>query len=200
MSIVKIYTKTGDKGETGLIDGSRVSKSNLRIIAYGEVDEVNSHIGYLISNIESNSIFTDIKEILVSIQQDLFVLGAELANPSSLKENKLLVKEEMISNIEKYIDNFEDELLPITYFILPGGTIESSLLHICRTVVRRAETSAVALAKKQQTQNVLLLILITIIMALVSSFLLYFLDHTLSNFIIVPKYTSIAQDILHSTA
>jgi len=127
-----------------------VSKSNLRIIAYGEVDEANSHIGYLISNIESNSIFTDIKEILVSIQQDLFVLGAELANPSSLKENKLLVKEEMISNIEKYIDNFEDELSPITYFILPGGTIESSLLHICRTVVRRAETSAVALAKEQK--------------------------------------------------
>jgi cob(I)alamin adenosyltransferase len=79
-----------------------------------------------------------------------------LANPSSLKENKLLVKEEMISNIEKYIDNFEDELSPITYFILPGGTIESSLLHICRTVVRRAETSAVELAKEQQiSQEVL---------------------------------------------
>lgn len=153
---MKIYTKTGDKGVTGLIDGSRVSKSNLRIIAYGEVDEANSHIGYLISNIESNSIFTDIKEILVSIQQDLFVLGSELANPNGLKENKLLVNEEMISNIEKYIDNFEDELSSITYFILPGGTIESSLLHICRTVVRRAERSAVALAKEQKISQQIL--------------------------------------------
>ena len=96
-----IHFKTGDKGVTGLIDGSRVSKSNLRIIAYGEVDEANSHIGYLISNIESNSIFTDIKEILVSIQQDLFVLGAELANPNSLQENKLLVKKEMIFQYRK---------------------------------------------------------------------------------------------------
>jgi len=156
---LKIYTKTGDKGVTGLIDGSRISKSNLRIIAYGEVDEANSQIGYLISNIESNSIFTDIKEILVSIQQDLFVLGAELANPNSLIENKLLVKEEMISNIEKYIDNFESELTPITYFILPGGSIESSLLHICRTVVRRAESSAVALAKEQKISQQILIYL-----------------------------------------
>ena len=153
---MKIYTKTGDKGETGLIDGSRISKSNLRIIAYGEVDEANSHLGYLISNIENNSIFTDIKEILVSIQQDLFVVGAELANPSSLKENRLLVKEEMISIIEKHIDNFEAELSPITYFILPGGRIESSLLHICRTVVRRAEIAAVALAKEQKISQQIL--------------------------------------------
>jgi len=153
---MKIYTKTGDKGETGLIDGSRISKSNLRIIAYGEVDEANSHLGYLISNIENNSIFTDIKEILVGIQQDLFVVGAELANPSSLKENRLLVKEEMISIIEKHIDNFEAELTPITYFILPGGSIESSLLHICRTVVRRAEIAAVALTKEQKISQQIL--------------------------------------------
>jgi cob(I)alamin adenosyltransferase len=146
---LKIYTKTGDKGDTGLIDGSRISKSDLRIIAYGEVDEANSHIGLIISNFEKNSIFDDVKKILLNVQQDLFVLGAELANPNTLKDDNMLVKREMISTIEKYIDNFDSELAPISNFILPGGSIESSLLHICRTVVRRAETSAVALAKEQ---------------------------------------------------
>jgi cob(I)alamin adenosyltransferase len=146
---LKIYTKTGDKGDTGLIDGSRISKSDLRIIAYGEVDEANSHIGLIISNFEKNSIFDDVKKILLNVQQDLFVLGAELANPNTLKDDNMLVKREMTSTIEKYIDNFDSELAPISNFILPGGSIESSLLHICRTVVRRAETSAVALAKEQ---------------------------------------------------
>jgi len=153
---LKIYTKTGDKGDTGLIDGSRISKSDLRIIAYGEVDEANSHIGLIISNIEKNSIFDDVKKILLDVQQDLFVLGAELANPNALKDDNMLVKREMISTIEKYIDNFESELAPISNFILPGGSIESSLLHICRTVVRRAETSAVALAKEQKINQEIL--------------------------------------------
>ncbi len=153
---MKIYTKTGDKGDTGLIDGSRISKSDLRIIAYGEVDEANSHIGLIISNIEKNSIFDDVKKILLDVQQDLFVLGAELANPNALKDDNMLVKREMISTIEKYIDNFESELAPISNFILPGGSIESSLLHICRTVVRRAETSAVALAKEQKINQEIL--------------------------------------------
>ena len=153
---MKIYTKTGDKGDTGLIDGSRISKSDLRIIAYGEVDEANSHIGLIISSIEKNSIFDDVRKILLKVQQDLFVLGAELANPNTLKDDNMLVKREMISTIEKYIDNFESELAPITYFILPGGSLESSLLHICRTVVRRAETSAVALAKGQRINQEIL--------------------------------------------
>jgi cob(I)alamin adenosyltransferase len=153
---LKIYTKTGDKGDTGLIDGSRISKSDLRIIAYGVVDEANSHIGLIISNIEKNSIFDDVKKILLNVQQDLFVLGAELANPNTLKDGNMLVKREMISTIEKYIDNFESELAPLSNFILPGGSIESSLLHICRTVVRRAETSAVALSKEQKINQEIL--------------------------------------------
>ena len=153
---MKIYTKTCDKGDTGLIDGSRISKSDLRIIAYWEVDEANSHIGLIISNIEKNSIFDDVKKILLNVQQDLFVLGAELANPNTLKDDNMLVKREMISTIEKYIDKFESELAPISNFILPGGSIESSLLHMCRTVVRRAETSAVALAKEQKINQEIL--------------------------------------------
>ena len=153
---MKIYTKTGDKGDTGLIDGSRISKSDLRIIAYGVVDEANSHIGLIISNIERNSIFDDVKKILLNVQQDLFILGAELANPNTLKDDNMLVKREMISTIEKYIDKFESELAPLSNFILPGGSIESSLFHICRTVVRRAETSAVALAKEQKINQEIL--------------------------------------------
>lgn len=156
---MKIYTKTGDKGDTGLIDGSRTPKSDLRIIAYGEVDEANSHIGFIISNIQRNSIFDDIKKILLDIQQDLFVLGAELANPKSLKDDKMLVKKEMIFTIERSIDDFESELPPISYFILPGGTTESSLLHICRTVIRRAERSTVALSKKQKINHDILMYL-----------------------------------------
>jgi len=156
---LKIYTKTGDKGDTGLIDGSRISKSDLRIIAYGEVDEANSQIGLTISHIDKTSIFYDVKEILLKVQQDLFVLGADLANPNGLKDDSVLVRKEMISNIEHQIDNFESELEPISYFILPGGTTESSLLHVCRTVVRRAETSAVALAKEQKINQEILIYL-----------------------------------------
>ena len=154
---MKIYTKTGDKGHTGLIDASRVLKSDLRIIAYGEVDEANSHIGLIISNIKGNSNFEDLEKILLDIQHDLFVLGAELANPKKVKDDKMLVKIEMVTNIENQVDKPESELEPITYFILPGGTTESSMLHICRTVIRRAERSAVALSKQQKiNQNILI--------------------------------------------
>jgi cob(I)alamin adenosyltransferase len=156
---LKIYTKTGDKGETGLTDGSRILKSDLRIIAYGEVDEVNSHIGLVISNIKGNSNFDDLEKILLKIQHDLFVMGAELANPKNMKDDKMLVKKEMITDVESYIDRLESELAPISYFILPGGTTESSLLHICRTVVRRAERSTVALSKEQKINQDILIYL-----------------------------------------
>ena len=154
---MKIYTKTGDKGDTGLIDGSRALKSDLRIIAYGEVDEANSHIGLIISNIKGNSNFKDLEKILLDIQHDLFILGAELANPKKVKDDKMLVKIEMVTNIENHVDKLESELEPITFFILPGGTTESSMLHICRTIIRRAERSAVALSKQQEiNQNILI--------------------------------------------
>jgi len=156
---LKIYTKTGDKGDTGLIDGSRILKSDLRIMAYGEVDEANSHIGLTISKIKGNLIFDDLEKILLEIQHDLFVLGAELANPQNTKDDKMLLKKEMITNIESYIDKLESELAPISYFILPGGTVESSLLHICRTVVRRAERTAVALSREQKINQDILMYL-----------------------------------------
>ena len=156
---LKIYTKTGDKGDTGLIDGSRTLKSDLRIMAYGEVDEANSHIGLIVSNIRGNSIFHDLEKILLDIQHDLFVLGAELANPKNMVDHKMLVKKEMITDIENYIDELESELDPISYFILPGGTVQSSLFHICRTVVRRAERTTVALSKEQEINQDILMYL-----------------------------------------
>jgi cob(I)alamin adenosyltransferase len=156
---LKIYTKTGDKGDTGLIDGTRILKSDLRITAYGEVDEANSHIGLIISNIKGNSIFDDVGKILLDIQNDLFVLGAELANPQNTKNDKMQVKKEMITTMENCIDKLESELAPISYFILPGGTVESALFHICRTVVRRAERTAVALSKEQKISEEILMYL-----------------------------------------
>ena len=128
-------------------------------MAYGEVDEANSHIGLMISNIKGNSILDDLEKILLDIQHDLFVLGADLANPKNAKNDKILVKKEMIANIENYIDKLESELAPISYFILPGGTVESSLLHICRTIVRRAERTAVALSKEQKINHYVLMYL-----------------------------------------
>lgn len=148
---MKIYTRTGDKGETGLIGGKRVSKSDPRIIAYGAVDELNSHIGLAVSFMSKNAAFSDLREILVRVQNDLFVLGADLADPGYPgKSTTPRTDEGMASALEPIIDRLEMELEPITFFILPGGSIESSILHICRGVARRAETEAVALRNVEQ--------------------------------------------------
>jgi cob(I)alamin adenosyltransferase len=145
---VKIYTKTGDKGETGLIGGKRVLKSDPRIVAYGAVDELNSNIGLAIAFLSKHESFQDLTEILTRIQSDLFVLGSDLADPiypnSQTKTPR--VNDKMASALEPVIDKFEQELDPITFFILPGGTVESSLLHQCRGVARRAETNVVTLS------------------------------------------------------
>lgn len=149
---MKIYTRTGDKGETGLIGGGRISKANPRILAYGAVDELNTTIGIAIAFISKQQALSDIGKVLVKIQNDLFVVGSDLAD-ASYPENEFKterVNEKMASDLEPIIDGFEGELDPITYFILPGGSIESSLLHNCRAVSRRAETSAVALSKSEQ--------------------------------------------------
>jgi cob(I)alamin adenosyltransferase len=154
---VKIYTRTGDKGETGLIGGRRVSKADPRILAYGAVDELNTNIGVAISFISKNQLLTDLVEVLVKIQNDLFVAGSDLADASYPEEraNATRVTEKMSSDLEQVIDRFEGELNPITYFILPGGSVESSLLHNCRAVSRRAETAAVSLSKVEQVNPAL---------------------------------------------
>ena len=145
---MKIYTKTGDDGTTGLQGGKRVSKSDLRIIAYGAVDETNSSLGVVLSG----SIDADIRELLTKIQNELFVAGSDLSNPDLGKQENR-VTEKMVENLEKNIDRFEAELNPLTNFILPGGHQIASHLHMARTVARRAETNVVALSKDERINS-----------------------------------------------
>jgi len=142
---LKIYTKTGDDGTTGLQGGKRVLKSDLRIVAYGAVDETNSSLGVVLSHDTD----ADIRELLTRIQNELFVAGSDLSNPDlGKKDNR--VTEQMVENLEKNIDRFEAELSPLTNFILPGGHQSAAHLHMARTTSRRAETDVVALAKEEQ--------------------------------------------------
>ena len=164
MQHVKIYTKTGDKGETGLIGGRRVSKSDLRIIAYGSIDELNSNIGLIISVLskKNRDLFFDLIDLLIKVQNDLFIIGSDLADPTAILENEAhtpRVAENMASYLEQLIDNFEVELSPIKFFILPGGSVESSVVHISRSVARRAETAVAALSKSQTINPAILIYL-----------------------------------------
>jgi cob(I)alamin adenosyltransferase len=142
---MKIYTKTGDDGTTGLQGGIRVSKSNIRISAYGNVDEINASLGLILSN----KIDDDLREILIKIQNDLFVVGSDLSN-TNLSDKKNRVTPDMVKNLEKKIDDLEDELPSITNFILPGGHVLASQVHIARTIARRAETQVIALDEKEK--------------------------------------------------
>jgi cob(I)alamin adenosyltransferase len=143
--MVKIYTKTGDDGSTGLIGGNRIRKSSPRIIAYGTVDELNSSLGIALSL----KLDTDIADLLIKIQNDLFVVGADLANPD-LKNISNRVTDDMVQFLESSIDELEKELSPISYFILPGGDPIASHVHMARAISRRAETSIVYLAEIEE--------------------------------------------------
>lgn len=145
---MKIYTKTGDDGTTGLQGGARVSKSNLRIRAYGSVDEINASLGLILSN----KIDGDLRDILIKIQNDLFVAGADLSNPD-LSNKKNRVTPDMVENLEKKIDILENDLPPISNFILPGGHVIASEVHVSRTIARRAETEVIALDEKEKIND-----------------------------------------------
>ena len=142
---MKIYTKTGDDGNTGLQGNLRISKSHSRIKSYGMVDEANAALGIVLSY----SLDKDIQETLESIQNDLFVVGADLSNPN-LNDVKNRVSLELVEQLETKIDKFESELDPLTNFILPGGDRAAAQLHYARTVVRRAETQTVELAETDE--------------------------------------------------
>ena len=142
---MKIYTKTGDDGTTGLQGNNRVSKSDQRIIAYGMVDEINSILGIILSHKTDD----DLKGIFSRVQNELFVIGSDLSNPN-LDDKKVRVSKSMIDELEQDIDKFENDLPPLTNFILPGGDHVAALIHFCRTVTRRAETQIIALEKNQQ--------------------------------------------------
>ena len=143
--MTKIYTKTGDDGSTGLIGGKRISKSNQRIITYGAIDELNSSIGIVLSSKLDN----DIHDLLEKIQNDLFVAGADLANPD-LKVSLNRITENMVKFLETNVDKFEDELSPITYFILPGGYTVAAQVHLARAISRRAETHIIQLSEREE--------------------------------------------------
>ena len=139
-----IYTKTGDKGETSLYGGTRTSKKSPRISAIGEIDELNALIGIIKQKIDSLNL-SEVKAMLLNIQNELFVVGADLATPYSTNQSlKILrIKMSQISTLEEHIDKFENELDPIRNFILPGGSELGSILHQARAVCRRAERSVV---------------------------------------------------------
>ncbi len=139
----RIYTKTGDKGETALFGGKRVPKSHLRVDAYGTVDEMNAFIGLLRDAVED----TAVKNILATVQHRLFSVGAHLASdPDKQLPTPGLIPED-ISLLENDMDQMDSALPPLRNFILPGGHSTVSICHICRTVCRRAERLVVALAQ-----------------------------------------------------
>jgi len=155
---MKIYTKTGDKGETGLFGGERVSKNSLRIEAYGTIDELNAFIGLAVIEVSDRSV----KDLLQKIQNWLFSIGADLATPDNEKTKKLNVfrtPEEYYLYIEKEIDKYEGKLDELRNFILPGGTKGAALLHICRTITRRAERMVVALNSTVKIGNNIIIFL-----------------------------------------
>jgi cob(I)alamin adenosyltransferase len=136
----RIYTRTGDGGSGGLVDGSRVSKSSLRMIAIGEVDEANAAIGVALAALEDDAVERRLSEI----QNDLFDLGADIATPGEV-EGALRMVASQVERLEVEIDTMNALLEPLTSFILPGGSLAVSTLHLARAIVRRAERAAVAL-------------------------------------------------------
>jgi len=146
---MKIYTKTGDQGETGLIGGRRVSKDHLRVSAYGDVDELNATVGVALAHLNGSS---PLRDLLLEIQRDLFALGAQLADPTATigeKKAKAIVDAARVERLETAIDEREATLPPLTAFILPGGSQVGAQLHLARTVCRRAERSAITLSRSE---------------------------------------------------
>ena len=155
---MKIYTKTGDGGETGLFGGGRIPKDSLRVAAYGEVDELNAALG-LARALEPQE-FAD--ALLQRIQRDLFTIGAELATPDPDKLHKALARtsaaigDSDIAALEDAIDGQQSRLEPLKNFILPGGAPKAAALHLARTVCRRAERAVVALSRHEQISPAIL--------------------------------------------
>ncbi len=149
---MKIYTKTGDKGETALYGGTRVSKASIRVESYGTIDELNAFIGQAKSEIQDAEIIQQLKKI----QFDLFIVGSESATPADkllLANGKsrlpLIISDQEIEELEKWMDVLDENLEPLQYFILPGGGKAATALHVARTVCRRAERALVFLNESE---------------------------------------------------
>ena len=143
-----IYTRTGDRGTTSLMNGQRVSKAHLRVETYGSIDELNSAIGVVLAEVQSYS--SKLKAELVRIQNDLLEIGSALANPKAKGLNYL---EKRVKEFEKLIDYMTQKLPPLVNFILPGGGKAGSLLHLARAISRRVERKIVALNTKEKTDK-----------------------------------------------
>ncbi len=145
---MKIYTRTGDQGQTSLLGGGRVSKDDVRVAAYGDVDELNAALGIAIALDPAD--FE--RDLLESIQNDLFTIGGRLASPDPNRVPKTAAKTELkperIKALEEAIDRVDAELAPLSAFILPGGTPKAAMFHLARTICRRAERSVVALHRQ----------------------------------------------------
>lgn len=152
-----IYTRKGDKGQTSLWGGTRVSKSDIRVETYGTVDELNSVIGVVLSQIakrKSQNNISKLKNELISIQNDLLDIGSQLANLESSKNTKLTESlKERVVELEKLIDKLTEAMPPLRNFILPGGGKAGALLHLARTICRRAERKIVDLLKKEEVNE-----------------------------------------------
>jgi cob(I)alamin adenosyltransferase len=149
---VKIYTRTGDAGETGLFDGTRVSKADPRVDAYGAIDETNAWLGLA----RASGLDAELAGMLETIQRDLFAVGARLADPAQRiaeRVTKAAVRPEAIAQMEGWIDTLERDLPPLRRFILAGGSPAGAALHLARTVCRRAERSVVALGNKEKAKE-----------------------------------------------
>jgi cob(I)alamin adenosyltransferase len=152
---LKIYTKTGDRGETGLSDGSRVPKSDPRVAAYGDIDELNAVLGMVRAGTENAALAS----LLHAIQRDLFALGAQLADPSTRvvsRKPKAAITSAEVERLEKAIDARDEVLPPLRTFILPGGAPIGAHLHLARTVCRRAERAVSALTREAPVEPLIL--------------------------------------------
>jgi cob(I)alamin adenosyltransferase len=152
--ITRVYTRTGDGGETSLVGGKRVPKDSPRIDAYGTIDELNSIIGlarvFNEENLEAGEAHRFLDEVLCKIQDELFDLGSELATaPEFFQEGMFRISQTEIKNIEKLIDKCQENLQPLESFILPGGGRIGAYLHQCRTVCRRAEREILRLSREE---------------------------------------------------
>ncbi len=148
----RIYTKTGDTGETALGDGSRVPKDHPRVAAYGTVDELNAVLGLLAAHQPADADAGELTELLRSIQNDLFDVGADLCRPQPPDEvagQRLRVRPEQAQRLEGIIDRLNERLEPLQSFILPGGSVAAAWSHLARTVCRRAEREVVTLARTE---------------------------------------------------
>ncbi len=156
---MKIYTKTGDEGLTGLFGGGRVPKDHARVEAYGDVDELNAVIGWA----RATESMTEVDEVLLPIQRDLFSIGALLATPDREKMQQHLTKarigDDRIAELERSIDACDRELETLKAFILPGGTQKAAALHVARTVCRRAERRVITLQREVEIPQIVVIYL-----------------------------------------